>query len=258
MKLPHIVIIFVLFFITPILPASDFVKEKRWADEIADSLVEGDVTWLQAGEHRFLAIYTMAKGDNPKRGIILLHGTGVHPDWRQVIYPLRTGLAARGMPTLSLQMPVLPNEVRGNDYEPLIADADPRIEAGVKFLKQQGVKEVVLIGHSLGSVMAAHYLAGGARDFKGFIGVNMDVYDNSDERIDMLAFLRRIHIPVLDLYGSMAASSSLNTVDLRAEAAKASGNKPYRQIKIEGANQLFDGKDEVLLETVSKWLSTLK
>ncbi|HEY5683564.1 MAG TPA: hypothetical protein VIR61_07825, partial [Sulfuricaulis sp.] len=60
------------------------------------------------------------------------------------------------------------------------------------------------------------------------------------------------------LYGSMAASSSLNTVDLRAEAAKASGNKAYRQIKIEGANQLFDGKDEVLLETVSKWLFTLK
>lgn len=255
MKLPHIVIIFLLLFVTPILQASDFAKEQRWADQIADSLVEGDATWLQASGHRFLAIYTEAKGDNPKRGIILIHGTGVHPDWSQVIYPLRTGLAARGMPTLSIQMPILPNEAEPIDYAPLMVEVDPRIEAGVKFLKEKGVKEIVLIGHSLGAVMAAHYLAGSARDIKAFVGVNIDV--PNEPRMDTVAFLRSIQIPVLDLYGSVASPQVLGTVQQRAEAARASRNKAYRQIKIEGANQLFDDKNAVLLDTVSKWLSAL-
>lgn len=256
MKVPCAVVFILSLCVALNSQASDFAKEQRWADQVADSLVEGDATWLQAAGRRFLAIYTTAKADSPKRGIVLIHGTGVHPDWRQVIYPLRTGLAERGMPTLSLQMPILPNEAKPIDYAPLIAEAGPRIEAGVKFLKEQGVKEIVLIGHSLGTVMAAHYLAGGARDIKAFAGVNFDVYNN-DARMDTLAYLRRIHIPVLDLYGSQAAPQVLGSVQQRADAAREAGNKAYRQLRIEGANQLFDGKNEVLLDKVSDWLSTL-
>jgi pimeloyl-ACP methyl ester carboxylesterase len=256
MKAVHAVIFVLLLFVTPNLQASDFAKEQRWADQTVDTLVEGDAKWLQAGGHRFLAIYTEAKAANPKLGVILLHGRGAHPDWRQVIYPLRTGLAERGMPTLSLQMPILPNEAKAIEYAPLIAEADPRIAAGIQFLKAQGIKEIVLVGHSLGTVMAAHYLAGGAPDIKAFVGVNFDVFSN-EPRMDTLAFLRRIHIPVLDLYGSDASPEVVDTAKQRVAAAHAAGNKAYRQIRIAGANQYFDDKDTVLLDTVSKWLSSL-
>lgn len=256
MKALHTVIFILLLLFTSNLQASDVAKEQRWADQIVDTLVEGDAKWLQAGGHRFLAIYTEAQAANPKRGVILLHGRGVHPDWRQVIYPLRTGLAARGMPTLSLQMPVLPNEAEALDYAPLIAEADPRIEAGIQFLKAQGIKEIVLIGHSLGTVMAAHYLAGNAPDINAFVGVNIDVFSN-EPRMDATAFLRRIHVPVLDLYGSDTPPVVVDTAKQRVVAARAAGNKAYRQIRIEGANQFFDDKNDVLLDTVSNWLSGL-
>jgi hypothetical protein len=36
--------------------ASDVEKERRWADQIVDSLIDGDAVWLSAGDHEFLGI----------------------------------------------------------------------------------------------------------------------------------------------------------------------------------------------------------
>ena len=36
--------------------ASDLDKEKRWADQIVDALIEGEAEWLEAGKVRFLAM----------------------------------------------------------------------------------------------------------------------------------------------------------------------------------------------------------
>ncbi len=240
----------------PDLPASDFAKEKRWADQIVDFLIEGEAVWLEADGHRFLAIYTEANAANAKRGVILMHGIGVHPNWERVIYPLRVGLAERGMPTLSLQMPILRNEAEAIEYAPLMAEVGPRIEAGTRFLKAKGVGEIVIAGHSLGATMAAHYLAGGTSDVKAFVAVGMG--GRPDEpRMDTVSFLRRIRIPVLDLYGSDDLPQVLEGVAPRAAAARAAGNAAYRQIRAKDANHFFDGKNAVLLDTVSSWLAGL-
>ncbi|MDH3672167.1 MAG: alpha/beta hydrolase family protein [Gammaproteobacteria bacterium] len=251
----RLVLIFIpLLLVAPNLPASDFAKEQRWAEQIVDMLIEGDAVWLEAGGHRFLAIYTQAQADDPKRGVIVMHGIGVHPNWDQVIYPLRTGLAERGMSTLSLQMPILPNEAEAIEYAPLIATAGPRIEAGIRFLKAKGVAEIVIAAHSLGATMAAHYLAGEAADVRALVAIGMG--GRSDEpRMDTVSLLGRIHIPVLDLYGSDDLPQVLRSVAQRATAARAAGNKAYREIRVADTNHFFDGKDDVLLDTVSDWLA---
>ena len=92
--------------------ASDVEKERRWADQIVDALIDGEAVWLRAGEHDFLGIYTEAEDADSKHSAIILHGVGVHPDWQQVVYPLRARLPALGWRTLSLQMPVLPNDAK--------------------------------------------------------------------------------------------------------------------------------------------------
>lgn len=245
-----------LLFAAPDLPASDFAKEKRWADQIVDMLIDGEAVWLESGGHRFLAIYTEANTPRPKRGVILMHGIGVHPNWNQVIYPLRTGLAERGMSTLSLQMPILRNEAEAIEYAPLMAEAGPRVEAGIRFLKVKGVTEIVIAGHSLGATMGAHYLAGGAADVRAFVAVGMAARPN-EPRMDTTYFLRRIQVPVLDLYGSDDLPQVLRGVEPRAAAARAAGNTAYRQMRVEGANHFFEGKNDVLLKTVSDWLAGL-
>ena len=82
-------------FLLPGAHASDLDKEKRWADQIVDSLIDGEAEYLKAGDVEFLAIYTEAE-EPTGRAALVLHGIGVHPNWSQVVYPLRTGLPSLG------------------------------------------------------------------------------------------------------------------------------------------------------------------
>jgi len=234
--------------------ASDSAKEQRWADQIVDALIDGDAEWLQAGGQKFLSIYTEIDADTPKYGAIVLHGIGVHPNWDQVIYPLRTGLVEYGMPTLSLQLPVLPNDAELVEYIPLIPEARPRIAAGIGFLKERGVQRVVIVAHSLGSTMAARYLATNPGQVAGFVAIGMQVRRKYPET-DVDAMLRKITVPVLDLYGSDDLQGVLDTAS--AKVAAAASNKHYTQRRIEGAGHFFDGHDEILVTTIADWISGL-
>jgi hypothetical protein len=91
--------------------ASDLEKEKRWVDQVVDAILDGDAVWLNDGTSEFLGIYTEAEKDK-SRAVIVMHGTGIHPDWQQVIQPLRVGLTEHNWNTLSIQMPILPNDCR--------------------------------------------------------------------------------------------------------------------------------------------------
>jgi alpha/beta superfamily hydrolase len=58
---------------------------------------------------------------------------------------------------------------------------------------------------------------------------------------------------VLDVYGS-ADSEGILQSSARAAAAKKAGNEAYKQIKVEGADHLFNNKETELLKIVSDWL----
>ena len=95
---------------------SDTAKESRWAEQVIDGLLDGDEVWLiDDSGHEFLGILT--EGDRSSgRAVVLLHGIGVHPNWPDVIYPLRAGLLEQNITTLSLQMPILENEADEREY----------------------------------------------------------------------------------------------------------------------------------------------
>ncbi len=90
--------------------AADIEREKRLASQIVDSIMDGEPVFLKSGDHEFLSIYTEA--DEPVGAAIIMHGRGFHPNWSDVVYPLRVGLVEHGWNTLSLQMPVLEKEAR--------------------------------------------------------------------------------------------------------------------------------------------------
>ena len=235
-------------------PLSDTAKEQRWADQIVDALIDGRAEWLEADGHKFLGIYTEQSAKEPRGGAILLHGIGVHPDWPQVISPLRVGLPEYGWSTLSLQMPVLANDAPVADYVPLLAEVAPRIDAGIDFLRKQGVEHVVLIGHSLGAAMGAYYLANHPNSpVEAFVGIGMEASEDHPE-LDTGTYLAKIKLPVYDLYGSRDLPQVLSSAKGRALAARKAGNEHYTQIEIEGANHFFDGLNDELLSRVRGWL----
>jgi len=105
---------------------------------------------------------------------VVIHGTGVHPNWADVIQPLRVGLTENGWHTISIQMPVLSNDATHDDYTLLFPEVPARIDAAVNYLKKEvGVTRVVLIAHSLGSSMTAYHLNRNQPEVDGFVAIGM-------------------------------------------------------------------------------------
>ena len=231
--------------------ASDLAKEKRWADQVVDGIIDGDAVWLNDGKNEFLGIYTEAAEDKG-RGVIIMHGTGIHPDWQQVVQPLRVGLTDYNWNTLSIQMPILPNEAEYIEYAPLYVEVTPRIKAAIKYLKDNGSSNIVLIGHSQGATMAAYALATSDIDVSGFVAIGMGSYAD-DPRMIPVNSIEKIKLPVLDLYGNEDLKEVLETTQARAAAAKKAGNMQYKQVEITG-NHFFDDQEDSLVETVANWL----
>ena len=100
-------------------------------------LVVGDPVYLQTprGHHKFLT--PVHPGADTGKAAIVVHGMGIHPDWGMV-GTLRTELADRGFATLSIQMPILAADAKGEAYPPTFPEAAERIAEAVAFLKAKG------------------------------------------------------------------------------------------------------------------------
>jgi len=247
-------IIFLLFvlLISP-LQASDLAKEKRWADQVVDSLLDGEAVWLSDGDHEFLSIYTESEEDSD-RALIVMHGTGVHPNWDQVIQPIRVEMTTRGWNTLSIQMPILANEAEHDDYAPIFPEVIPRIDAAIEYLRGQGQQKIVLVAHSLGSLMTSYYLSKKAPGLVvGFVGIGMSG-GAKHAVMDSLETLRLVKLPVFDLFGSQDLEEVLANKDTKPLAAASSD---FRQLEVEGANHFFDDHNDALIEAVSGWVNNL-
>lgn len=234
--------------------ASDQAKEKRWAEQIVDALLDGEAVWLDADGARFLGIYTEADDADADRALIVAHGIGVHPDWDQVVKPVRVEMTARGWHTLSIQMPILPNEATAEEYLPLYDEVAPRMEAAIRFLRERGVTRLAIVGHSMGANMSAYYLAQNPRSAVGaLVAVGMNAAQ-PDPGKNSATSLERIRVPVLDLYGGDDLATVRDSAPRRAEAAGKAGNGAYRQQVVPGAGHFFDGYEAQLLQAVESWL----
>ena len=234
---------------------ADLDREKRMADEIADGIIDGEPLYLKSGDHEFLSIYTEA--DEPRGAVIIMHGRGYHPNWADVAYPLRVGLAEQGWNTLSLQMPVLEKEARYYDYLEIMHEAFPRIEAGIDFLKQQGIDNIVLVAHSCSVHMAMAWVdAGRMRDIDAYVGIGMGAVDYG-QPMEKPFPLDRVSVPVLDIYGGDEYPAVKKGAPGRLEAMRQAGNPKSAQIVVPGANHYFTDAGEPLLEAVSAWLQEL-
>jgi pimeloyl-ACP methyl ester carboxylesterase len=230
--------------------SSDLAKEQRWRDQIVDSLMDGDAVELQAGDVGFLGLYTEAE-EPTGRAVIIIHGIGVHPNWPQVVYPLRTRLPARGWSTLSIQMPVLANEADSADYAPLMDEVAPRIEAARAYLREQDAERIAIVAHSLGATMANQYLAEHPDGADAYVAIGTSGRGVHADR-DNSALIADIEVPMLDLYGQQDLPGVVDSAEARAAAGSA--NTGYHQAVVPAADHFFDGEEDALVGTVVEWL----
>lgn len=223
----------------PVL-ASDYAREKKWADEILPAVLVGDAVWLEGpGGHKFLGLYT--ETPKAKGAVILGHGIGVHPDWG-LIGMLRQSLAEKGYTTLSIQFPVLAAEAKSEAYVPTFDDAAARLAQATAFLKQKGYGRIAIVSHSLGCRMSHRYLSG-----KPDGAVKTWVAISSSGTEDW----SKLKLPVLDLHGQNDLPGVLEAVKHRATALKQPGSAQQR---LPNADHFFEGQEAALLDAVSAFL----
>ncbi len=238
----------------------DFEREKRMAVEVEDAVLDGDVIFLKDGgsieEHEFMAIDQEPEGET-KGAVIILHGRGFHPNWEDAIYPLRTQLPAKGWRTLSLQMPVLVKTAKYYDYVPLFSQAGSRIEAGIKYLKEQGVDNIVLFAHSCGAHMAMEWVRQkGDSQITAYIGAGMGATDYQQKMAKPFP-LDTMKVPVLDIYGDKEYPAVIRMAPIRLAGIKKAGNTKSKQVIVPDANHYFTDKGDELVAPIVEWLDSL-
>ncbi|MDP2433829.1 MAG: alpha/beta fold hydrolase [Pseudomonadota bacterium] len=234
-----------LFTLLLALPAAaaDYAREKKWADEVLPSVMTGDPVWLEIlkGPHsgrKFLTLYTEAP--EAKAGVIVVHGMGVHPDWG-LIGPLRQNLPDLGYATLSVQMPVLKADAKGEDYPATFDEAAARLAQAVAFMEAKGYKKIALVSHSMGSRMTARYL-----EKTPEAPIQSWVAIGASEALDY----SKLKFPVLDLYGENDLPQVLKAAAQRGKGLRGKS----AQIVVPKADHFFEGRDKVLLENVRGFL----
>lgn len=155
---------------------------------------------LDADGHRFLSIFTESE-TRSNRGMIVLHGAGFHPDWHQVVKPVRVEITTPGCNTLSIQLPILEKSAAYEDYTPLYPQVPARMQAATTFLENRNLDTIVVVAHSQGVTMASYYLAYHKHDIKALVAIGMSA-QHSQTSVNSAESLKMIEIPVLDIYGS--------------------------------------------------------
>ncbi len=229
--------------VTPPAIAQDFAREQRWVDEVVPALVVGEPVWLAGpAQRKFLGLYTEAK--DAKVAVLLVHGIGVHPDFG-IIGALRVGLADAGYTTLAIQMPVQKSDAGSKDYFPVVfPDAVARIRAAAQWLRGRGAGRIVLLSHSMGSWMSnVYYEETSDSPFVAWICMGLT---------GGYGKMGNVKVPVLDVYGE----NDLPVV-LRADWRRKltiGGIDGSRQVRIEGADHHYSGKEKALLSAIDAFL----
>ena len=232
---------------------SNTEREKNWADQVVDSVVVGEPVWLKTRQVKFLALYT-PPAQAGTRGVILMHGRGVHPAWG-FIDTLRSDLADAGFHTLSLQMPILAADAPFAAYGKTFPEAFERLDVGIKFLKQKGVDRVQLVGHSSGAMTAVAYAAKYPQaPVSGIVAIGLSTLANGPDTMQPASMLKSVRVPVLDLYGAKDLHEVLSYTAARLGAAQAAGNKGYRAVRVPDADHFFTDRYEVLKKHILDWL----
>lgn len=221
---------------------ADYAREQRWAAEITPAILVGDPVQLVLPEGRkFLGIYT--PNSKAQAGVVVVHGLGVHPDWG-LINPLRSQLADQGYATLSVQMPVLAAEARGDRYPPLLPEAAARIAVAVKFLQDQGHKKIAIVSHSFGSRMTNALLnRPDAPAIAAWVAIGI-IGEYTDPAT--------LKAPVLDLYGENDFPEVIELAPRRAAVIR--NIRGSAQIRVAGADHYFNNMENELVRNVKMFL----
>lgn len=235
--------------------ASDEKRESDLADSINKTLTLGKAVWLEAEGKKFLGLYRQTEKATSKGTAIILHDIDGHPNQQQLIYDLRTFLPEHGWTTLALQMPLREVGAEQEEYYALFPEAAARIQAGIRYAKDNGATKVVVLGYGLGGLMAVYTLSEQAVDISALIAISLSVPTTENQSAQTLELIKKIKIPLLDIYGAVDVPNVTETARERRAAAK--DNPRYRQVKINDEDHTYQHDEGLLVKRIYSWMEVM-
>jgi dienelactone hydrolase len=232
--------------------ASDEKREAEFADGINKTLAMGKAVWLESEGKKFLGLYTETEKVDSKGAVIILHDMGGHPNQQQLIYGLRFFLPEHNWTTLALQMPLREAGVEKGEYYALFPEAMARIQAGVSYAKSNGAKNIVVVGYGLGGLMGVYALSEQTADVKALVTISLPVPSTENKVAQTLELIKKIKMPMLDIYGALDVPDVTESARDRRLAAKE--NTGYRQIKINDEGHAYLHDEGLLVKRIYSWL----
>ncbi len=235
----------------------DYEREERLAQEAIAGLFDGEVVYLNDGSREFLSLFSVADDANLNAAFILLHGRGFHPDWPQVVGPLREKFTDEGLTTLALQMPVLEKGAKYYQYLDILPLSFPRIEAGIQFLQSKGFDWIGVIAHSCSVHMSMAWIqARGDGAIDAYVGIGMEATDYKQPMLEPFP-LEDMTVPILDVYGSEDYPAVIKGAVNRKIAIEIAGNAGSQTIEIPGADHFFEDYEDDLGDAIIAWLKSI-
>ena len=267
MRIDNFIVVFILGFILSGQLAAEEIKELNREQQIAEKLAQtadaDEIIDLKVSGERFIGLYKRGRAleisetinGEVNGAVILVHGMGAHPDWPDVISPLRTRLTEFGWSTLSIQMPALSPEESVAEYGKTLRLANSRLQATVDYLHDWGIETIILLGYSFGASQVANFLASGkGENVTAFVSVSMLAQKFIRPRLDVFKFISTINIPMLDVYGEEDLQDVRGGIDDRRLAASKNGNSGFQQIELQKSGHHYLGTEDALVEQIQIWL----
>jgi len=236
--------------------SSELEREKRIAESVKESIIIGDVVNLRAGSVEFIGLINNEEPENLHGSVIILHGMGSNPNAPQIVQPLRSQLAELGWVTASIQLPIAAQGASISDNLALIKESGPRIQSTLNYMHENFQnKPCVLVAHSLGAVMATHFLASQEKlACDALVLIGLPTLASELPEAQSSEQLKKITIPTLDIYGSQDLDNVIKTASVR-RLALMKNNPLNRQVEISGADHAFNGLNETLARSIHSWLT---
>lgn len=242
--------------------AANSAREQVVVSELIERIGEREVVWLHSNGTDFLALSAKASATKERGGVILLHDVGAHPDWPEIISPLRNGLPEKGWSTLSIQLPLRSRDVELNarNQQKIIDLAQARIAAAVDYFTHAGIYNIAFIGHGLGATAISRFLSHGlqlhhAVYIKAFIAIRFRAHEQLPTAYLPQALLQSgVPLPIFELLGTRESPTTQQQAEQRKTAATQARHPHYRQTMLNNANNNFWRADALLLSRISGWL----
>lgn len=232
--------------------AADARREAGFADEIGKTLPVGNMLWLESEGQKFLGLYMETEKKLSKGTVIILHDQGGHPNQLQLVKALRTVLPEHNWSTLSLQMPVREMGASEDDYFALFPEALARLQAGLNYLQDQKTETIILAGYGLGALMAAYAQSEKPAAIQALVAISLAAPDTQHKSAQTLELIKKIKVPMLDIYAERDLPAVIDSARNRRLAAKE--NAAYRQIKISDENHLYQHDEGLVVKRIYSWI----